>query len=255
MKKFLTVLLLICSLIGYSPAYSYQEKTTQNYSYDIVNELGVTQMQFSGNNGSIKYCEKFINKNTHADTYLVVILHGRSGTGNDNIKQLTSPAVKPLISYAEKNNKKVIMIMPQCPSNANWLRDNSGNSPISAVAELVKEKVREYNIPANNVYITGISMGGGACYNIIARNPGLFSKAVLVSSGGKVQEAPKLKGSFLIIHGENDNIIPISRAKAMAEAIKLNQNANVKFIILANTGHIGLSASAYSDECWNWLFK
>ena len=97
-------------------------------------------------------------------------------------------------------------------------------------------------------------MGGGGVYSLMAKHPGLFSKAVLVSAGGRVEIVPKIKGRFLLIHGERDNVIPLIRAEQMAQALEQNKAVQVTLWTLAGRGHIDGAQAAYSVKTWNWLF-
>ena len=98
-------------------------------------------------------------------------------------------------------------------------------------------------------------MGGGACYSMMIRQPDLFSRAVIVSSGGRVEDASRLKGDFYIVHGENDRLIPPAKVQAMANAIQKDPENHVQFIILPGKDHVQASRAAYSEECFHWLFR
>ncbi len=221
----------------------------------IVAQLGVKQAKFKGRMGSINYCEKFNNKNGKGKTALIVVIHAKSGIGDDNIRQLYSPAVKSLIKYLEKTNTKALVLIPQCPANSSWYRAADGSTPYKTVVELVNQKKKDYDISSNIVYITGYSMGGAASYHIIAKYPNLFSKCVLVSSSANTQDLKFLKGNFYIIHGVDDDVIPLDKAEKIVNTLKNNPNVTVKFEKMENKSHLESITDAYNDKLWKWMFN
>ncbi|MCL2742719.1 MAG: pre-peptidase C-terminal domain-containing protein [Planctomycetaceae bacterium] len=218
-------------------------------------ELNVSQHSFSGTSGKIDYCQAVENKDRAGEMSLVLILHGRSGGGDDNVRQLTSPAVKPLLNFVRTQAKKCVVIIPQCPADRDWVRGDGGSPLISVVSELVKAKSKEFKVSPNRIYLTGVSMGGGACYSLLAQENSPFTKAVVVSAGGRPGDAAKIKCDVYIVHGEQDNIIPLERARAMADAVRKNGKARVEFTVLPGKGHVDAADSAYSEKCWRWLFR
>ena len=121
--------------------------------------------------------------------------------------------------------------------------------------ELTAAKRQEFNIPADRVCISGISMGGSACYKIIALHPGEFAKAIVVGGGGKESDIVRMKGDFLIVHGENDQLIPEERAAGIAKLISTSSDAKAKYIRMAGKDHIACAENAFTNEYWNWLFR
>ena len=135
-------------------------RKTEPALVDISAEnLGMTPHHFRGKSGEINYCQAVENKAGTSKSSLVLVLHGKSGCGNDNKRQLMSPAVKPLLDYIRNHSENAVVIVPQCPANQDWIRGGL-NSPLSIVQELVKHKCSELNISPEQVYITGVSMQG-----------------------------------------------------------------------------------------------
>lgn len=222
---------------------------------DPVNTPDVVRSRFNGTNGGINYVQMLENKEQPGDISLVLLLHGRSGNGNDNTRQLTTPALKPLLNFVRSHAVKTVLLIPQCPDGRDWVRKENGVSPVSTVAELVREKIRAFDVPPERVYVTGISMGGSGVYTLLARENSLFSRAVLVSAGGRLSDAGKIKGDIAIFHGESDRIIPVERARAMAEALRRDSRATVRLSVLPAKGHTDTASAVYTDTLWRWLFR
>ncbi|MGN0905125.1 MAG: alpha/beta hydrolase family protein, partial [Alphaproteobacteria bacterium] len=59
----------------------------------------------------------------------------------------------------------------------------------------------------------------------------------------------------LIFHGESDRIIPVERARAMAEALRRDSRATVRLSVLPAKGHTDTASAVYTDTLWRWLFR
>lgn len=229
-------------------------------------------LQYQG----LPYCQVLVNPDVAGNATLVLLLHGRSRCGSDNEKQLSQKALSPILDYAKKTGRKFLVLLPQCPSGQDWLHGgrfrsrgehrnasrgtantSSGgeNVPGMLAAELVKDKMKEFNVPANRVFISGFSMGGAACYGIMIRNPGLFSKALIVSSGGQPNMAPRLRGAFYLVQGEKDDLFSPAKAQRMVDALRNNPECSVQLKIAHGKDHSGAADVAYTDEILDWLFQ
>ena len=223
----------------------------------LASSKSLVKKTFSGKNGKLPYCQFTENMSSDEDPTLLLVLHGRNGCGSDNTRQLSSPELRALLRYLKKNPKKTIILAPQCPPNQDWIHSwgEEKGSPIQLLLELTAAKCREFKIPADRVCISGISMAGRACYTIMAQHPGKFAKAIIVSASGKESDAAQVQGDFLIIHGEDDQLIPESRAAGIAKLISSNPEATAKYIRMTGEDHISCSENAFTNEVWNWLFR
>ena len=222
---------------------------------DAVSSPNMTKRRFTGRSGTLQYCQFAENMNGSGSPSLLLVLHGRSGSGSDNTSQLSSPALRSLIPYLNRHAGKVIVLAPQCPSGQDWTGGRGGTSLLPVLNELVREKCREFNISPGKCGITGISMGGGACYTFMAQYPGLFAKAIVVCAACRENDSARLNGNFYIIHGENDQLIPAERARQTAQSISQKGNAQVKFTCLPGKDHISCAENAYTEACWKWMFQ
>ncbi len=76
-------------------------------------------------------------------------------------------------------------------------------------------------IDPNRIYVTGISMGGGATYRLATGHPDLFAAACCVSGTGDPDLAEKLATTpLLVLQGGADTVVPPARAKATVAKLK-----------------------------------
>lgn len=118
----------------------------------------------------MRYRRIAMNMNGAGDPHLVLVLHGRSGSGDDNTRQLSSPAILSLVEYLRNTGTKCVVLIPQCPRNRDWLRGGA-DSMLDHAADLVKKEARESGISSGRTYVTGVSMGGARVTRSCRRIP------------------------------------------------------------------------------------
>ena len=217
---------------------------------ELVEDSNLRRLEFSSRNGELKYCEFLENGDTEGPMWLVLIMHGMSNCGNDNLKQLASPSIKPLLFFLRQHKIKALVLIPQCPDRSGWVR---GNTPmLDMVYDLVNAKRKELDIPTERSIITGVSMGGGGCYFFMMQHPNVFKRAIVVSSGGMEKWASKLSGEFYIAVGTEDQFISVDKVEQMAR--ELGRTQKVRFEKLSGMDHIEAAQKVYNGDCWNWAF-
>lgn len=175
---------------------------------------------------------------------LITYLNMESTSGTDNVKQTTA---SNLFMAKVASSEKAVLLVPQCPSGT-WmgLTVNNGNysvgeteetATMKAIASLITDIAAKYKTKGN--YAVGAEAGGYAVADLLARHQNLLKGAVILSGAGDV--AAKIgKAKTWIIHAENDNVVPIADAKALAEAWG------------AKTTFYGWG---YTHNCWDDAFK
>ncbi len=103
-------------------------------------------------NANISYRQISINHRLRrAVPTLITILHGSDGYGSDNTRQLSTPSLFPLVEYIQSHSEKAIILLPQCPAKKNW------KALRPALDGLIKEKAREFHVPAKRIHEIGES--------------------------------------------------------------------------------------------------
>lgn len=93
----------------------------------------------------------------------------------------------------------------------------SANNERSAVW-LVKSAMNTYNIDANQVYVTGYSMGGEGTWHVAGRHQDLFTGAIPVAA--PVTGTTQWKIPVYAIHSSQDEVVPYSTAKRHTASIE-----------------------------------
>ena len=87
--------------------------------------------------------------------------------------------------------------------------------------ELLSALQKEFSIDASRLYVTGLSMGGFATWDIIQRKPDLFAAAAPICGGGDAEGAKVFaKLPIWVFHGDNDTAVKTQRSRDMVAALR-----------------------------------
>ena len=218
-----------------------------------LDALGMSQSTFTQGNLSIDYCER-VFRYSQAPMSIVLLWHGGSGRGNDNLTQLSTPSLRPLVDYLSRKRINAIVLVPQCPSSAKSWIDGGERSPMMASRALVRSKAHANRVSPSNTFFAGISMGGTAGWSLLAADmPNLFAKAVICSGGGDTAKSSSITADVRIFNGGKDTVINPSLGEAMASAVNAS-GGKATYVHLPEHDHFSAADVAFSDPQWDWFF-
>lgn len=186
---------------------------------------------------------------------LVVCLHGSSGCGKDNVKQVAASFPAHLLSSQENRRKyPAFLFVPQCPLRSSW----GGIPDVHAVDSLVFETIvaleQEFAIDVNRCYVSGNSLGGYGAWHFICTRPELFAAAVPISGGGNPDLAQKIVGMPVwAFHGGKDRNVPVSGSQEIIEAIK-NAGGDPRYTEFPDEAHDIWKNVTDTPGLLDWLF-
>ena len=191
---------------------------------------------------------------------LVVFFHGAGESGNDNLAQLGKRFVFLYRILNRENLVKYpcIVIAPQCTKEDCWVKTaeygvhyDTNKVPqtksLYAFIELIEELKKNYSIDIDRIYLTGLSMGGGATIDTIARYPLEFACGIAMCPNiDMLNDVDKFKYANLWeFHGIVDNVCLYDRSKDMIDSIKKK----------GYYAHLTTYPSANHGECWTWGYN
>ncbi len=181
---------------------------------------------------------------------LVIYLHGGSSKGNDNESQMQEPGIKAISSWLSENNRKAIMLVPQCPPDKSWLGVTQ-----DALVSLIRTFIDRGVADASKVYILGGSMGGTGTWNMLSNHPEMFAAAMPVAGNptGLNAEAVARIPIFTVM-GTADNIMKISNVETFLTEMDVYQ-AEYEIEIEDGWTHEDVCKKSYTDERLAWVFK
>ena len=188
-----------------------------------------------------------------ASNALVIYLHGRSASGNDNQKQMEQPGVSAIAKYLKKNKISSYFIVPQCPSDHEWDGRDGKPGYTDRVEELISFYLSSGDIDPDRVYICGVSMGASGVWKLLKDNPTLFASAIIASGQTRNAVAAEFKDTPIYITAGSDE-----RSYGPLEwfAAEINKaGGSVTFELLPGKRHREACDSAISSKRLKWMFS
>lgn len=198
---------------------------------------------------------------------LVVFFHGAGERGMDNRLQFLRFAT--VTTFWEKH--PCFVIAPQCPSRSEtrndecfWVQtpyDAPSHTmkhrppwPMRLAMELLDKTLSEKPVDAQRVYVTGLSMGAFATWDILQRKPAKFTAAIPVCGGADLACAGKLATLPLwVFHGANDETVKPERSRDIVAAL-VAAGGHPKYTEYPGAGHDIWGQTYSNPEVWDWLF-
>ncbi len=175
---------------------------------------------------------------------LIIFLHG-AGERGSNIEDVKKYGIHKVI-----NEKDIpfIVISPQCPKNTVW------EMYFTSIDKLIREVPQLYRADENNIFLTGISMGGYGVWNYAMLNPDKFAAIVPVCGGAQYYwRAGSLKNTPVwAFHGQKDKAVPFEESKRVVDELE-KCGGKVRFSVFPDAGHEVCTLAYENDELFNWL--
>lgn len=182
---------------------------------------------------------------------IVIWLHGSGQSGTDNESQIGG-APKIWTTEDNQGERPCFLLAPQCPSADIGWKNQVADNLLALIADLTDH----LPIDESRLYLTGSSMGGFGTFSIAAKYPQVFAACVPLCGGGDVKNAEILKQTpFWVFHGDQDDMVPVERSRAIVEAVKQAGGELMKYTELAGAGH-GITGLVYPrTDLHEWLFQ
>lgn len=200
---------------------------------------------------------------------LLVFMHGAGERGNDNERQLIHGK-----KWLEDNNLNypAVVVLPQCPTNDYWssvnqttnadgerkfvFNDKPATAAMKATLAMIDSMLQLPYIDKDRLYVTGLSMGGMATWEILWRKPGLVAAAAPICGGAFVDKAPEIAktGCIRIYHGAEDKVVIPQHSEVIYQAL-LKQGANVSYKVYPNVEHNSWLNVFQEPDFFEWMFS
>lgn len=201
---------------------------------------------------------------------IVLFLHGRGESGNDNEKQLTHGS-KMFLTDSFRKNFPAIVIFPQCAEESYWSNVNieevsgkrffafqKGGEATKSMSLVLKFTDEFFNKPfadKTKIYVGGLSMGGMGTFEILRRRPNTFAAAVAICGGDNIANAKKYKKVPLwIFHGGLDDVVNPQLSYNIFRELR-NLGHEPKFTVYGKANHNSWDSTFAEPQLFPWLFS
>lgn len=201
---------------------------------------------------------------------VVLFLHGRGESGNDNQKQLANGG-KLFLSDNYRKNHPSIVIFPQCAEDSYWanveietvsnkrffnfVKGGEATKSMNLVLKFTDQFFKKPFVEQSQIYVGGLSMGGMGTLEILRRKPKTFAAAFSICGGDNPANAKKYKNVPLwIFHGALDDVVnPQLTYSVFRELRRLGNEP--KYTIYPKANHNSWDSTFAEPELMPWLFS
>jgi predicted peptidase len=197
---------------------------------------------------------------------LVLFLHGSSGSGTDNEKQLDRANWFGSLVWALPRNQEphpCFILAPQ--SDVNWppvrlVRDRlpeilpGPGAGARQALEILEDLLLREPIDRNRLYVTGHSMGGAGTWHMLAQRPDLFAAGVPVAGRahlGSIKAAAKVP--VWCFHGVKDEVEPIETSRLILATLQAAGGEPI-YTEYPEVGHNSFLWAYTEPALVDWLF-
>lgn len=175
---------------------------------------------------------------------LILFLHGSGESGADVEKVKLHG---PLKYAASQPDFPFIVLAPQAPEAIGW--------NTSDVMALLDEALAKLPVDTSRIYLTGLSMGGYAAWQLAVEHPDRFAAVAPVCGAGRPFTAWRLKHlPIWAFHGALDPVVPVQDDRNMVDAVKA-QGGDVRFTVYPDTGHDAWTPSYANPDLYLWFLQ
>ena len=179
---------------------------------------------------------------------LVLFLHG-SGERGDDVQLVAKHGPPKLVK--EGKQFPFVIVSPQCPEWEWW----TSGTQLAALSALLDDIVARYHIDQDRIYVTGLSMGGFATWQLAFEYPHRFAAIAPICGKGDPAKAARIKHlPAWVFHGAKDPTVPLSGSQEMVDALK-QYDSDVKFTVYPEALHDSWTETYNNPELYDWFLK
>ena len=187
----------------------------------------------------IQYPINFNNKKKYP---LIIHIHGAGGRGKDIELLKGAGPVKELLKGRKLN---AIVVAPQCYSDT-WF------DIYSQLLEFINFCIGNKNVDKQRVSLSGISMGGYTCYQLLMTMPLTFYRAIICCGGGMYWNGARIKTPVKAFHGKLDQTVYPEESEKMVKAIT-SGGTYAQLTIYDDLAHNVWDRVYSNNETYKWL--
>lgn len=177
---------------------------------------------------------------------LLLFLHGGGESGEDlgELKKNGPPKM-----LAEGYPFPFMVLAPQNPHKRKWWN-------VHAVMQLLDTIVAHHRVDPKRIYLSGLSRGGSAAWDLVVQYPDRFAALAVVCGMAPEPYASWIRKGLPIwvFHGTEDPIIPFSESEGMVETLR-KMGFDVRFTPYEGVGHESWIPAYQTVELYDWLME
>lgn len=185
--------------------------------------------------------------NTKEKKPLIVFISGDGEKGTD----LEKVKINGPLKYLKTHQLDAYVLAPQCKEDENW--------DTESIYQLILKIQKENKIDSERIYVTGLSSGGWASWNLAFAHADLFAANVPVAGFVdliQLEKACEIANiPTRIYHGLLDDVVNVNYAITIYKELKKCNAKDVQLTIFDNAGHDSWTRVYDNPEIYDWMFK
>jgi predicted peptidase len=175
---------------------------------------------------------------------LLLFLHG-GGESGDSLAVLKKNGPPKML--AEGRQFPFMVLAPQNPHKRKWWN-------VHAVMQLLDTVVAHNRVDPNRIYLSGLSRGGSAAWDLVVQYTDRFAALAVVCGMAPVPYASWIDRELPIwvFHGTEDQSIPFTESENMVAALR-GMGYEVTFTVYEGVGHDSWIQAYQTEELYDWL--
>lgn len=185
--------------------------------------------------------------NTKEKKPLIVFISGDGEKGTD----LEKVKINGPLKYLKTHQLDAYVLAPQCKEDENW--------DTESIYQLILKIQKENKIDSERIYVTGLSSGGWASWNLAFAHADLFAANVPVAGFVdliQLEKACEIANiPTRIYHGLLDDVVNVNYAITIYKELKKCNAKDVQLTIFDDAGHDSWTRVYDNPEIYDWMFK
>ncbi len=175
---------------------------------------------------------------------LLLFLHGGGESGRE-IEEVRKNGPPKLL--AEGKQFPFLILAPQNPHEKKWWNTQ-------AVVQLLDSIVETNRVDKDRVYLTGLSRGGSAAWELATQYPQKFAALAVVCGMAPLPYAHWIDKNMPIwvFHGDRDEVISVEESDGMVDKLK-KMGYDVRYTRYKNVGHNAWDRAYTTDSLYAWM--
>ncbi|MGB5698672.1 prolyl oligopeptidase family serine peptidase [Muriicola sp.] len=192
------------------------------------------------------YFPEDYDKDSETAFPLLLFLHG-GGESGDSLPELKKNGPPKML--AEGKQFPFMVLAPQNPHKKQWWN-------VRAVMQLLDTIVAHNRVDPKRIYLTGLSRGGSAAWELAVQYPDRFAAMAVVCGMTPLPYASWINKDMPIwvFHGTEDQSIPFSESEAMVNELK-RIGHNVTFTVYEGVGHDSWVQAYQTEALYEWFME
>ncbi|MCR9228324.1 MAG: prolyl oligopeptidase family serine peptidase [Flavobacteriaceae bacterium] len=175
---------------------------------------------------------------------LLLFLHGGGESGRD-VEQIKDTGPPKML--VEGKQFPFLILAPQNPHPKKWWKTD-------AVVQLLDSVVQTNRVDKNRIYLTGLSRGGGASWELATQYPEKFAAMAVICGMAPLPYAHWIDQEMPIwvFHGDQDDVINVEESDKMVGKLR-EMGHDVRYTRYKGVGHNAWERAYTTDSLYRWL--